>query len=135
MGSKREELLELISPDTKVPSFTYWAQVLDFFHQYQNLLDIRDMEILCAESERCRAYANRDKEEILTLYRNGKYVTQTIKKTGTNIKKEEVSPKVYDHLEILKEAERQAREAEVKSKPVRKSEPIPGTIPLAAAPG
>lgn len=93
------------------------------------------MEILCAESERCRAYANRDKEEILTLYRNGKYVTQTIKKTGTNIKKEEVSPKVYDHLEILKEAERQAREAEVKSKPVRKSEPIPGTIPLAAAPG
>ncbi len=137
MGIKREEMMDLIDTRNPSPSLTYWATVLDFFRNNQDHLDKADMLILCAESERCREYANADRTETITIFRNGheEQIERTIR--GFGITKESVGPNPYEYLEKLKEEERKAQEAEVvvEKPPVKKYLPAPGAIPLAAAPG
>jgi len=138
MGIKREELLELINPDDTSPSLSYWTQILSFFENNQPSLDIQDMRILCAESERCRDFWNTPRTKTITIFRNGKEMEMDQAIMPLNIKKDEVFPKVYDHLARLEHEEEERLRAEEQAREERKKALVeaPGekAIPLAAAP-
>lgn len=136
MGKMREEMMDLLDLRNPSPSLTYWATVLDFFQTNQDSLDKADMLILCAESERCREYANADRIDTITIFRNGHEVQIERTIQGLDITKVSVSPNPYEYLEKLKEEERRAQEVvEIERPPVKQYHPSPEAIPLAAAPG
>ncbi len=140
MSDLRAEMMDILDPYNPSPSLTYLARVLDFFQTKKDSLDIPDMTILCAEVERCRVYANTDRIDTITIFRNGKEQTIDRNVPGLDISKESVFPNPYNHLEEMKEErDRLAREAEAqKVQEERKMpvvrDPIPAPVPMAAAP-
>lgn len=136
MGQLREQLLEMIDSSNPSPSLSYWNKFLNFFSDNKDQLNTQDMEILCAECERCRAYWNEDRIEIMRLQRAGGEVDQEKVIKGLGINREDVYPKIYDHLEMLRREDELAAEQEAKEleKTAVTTEVIPEAIPLAAAP-
>lgn len=136
MGIKRKQLLQILEPDTSLPSMSYWNTLLDFFQKNKNYLDIQDVEIICDESEKVRNYFNTDRKQTITVYRNGTEIKQPQITRGLNIHKEDISPKIYDHLEALKLEEEHNEEyvdinVSSKSSNVTQYDEV---MPLAAAP-
>ncbi len=113
MGIKREKLLSLLEPDNLTPSLSYWISFLNFFEQNIDDLDIADMRIICDECEKCRQYLNQDRERTIMIFRNGHEMELKQIDPGLGIAKEDVFPKIYDHLEMLeKQAESEIEEEE-----------------------
>lgn len=135
-------MMELIDHRNDSPSLTYLATILDFFLTNKDSLNIPDMTVLCAEVERCRAYANTDRVETITIFRNGNEEKIDRIKPGFNISRESVFPNPYEHLDHLKEVrdreELEQREAEERARESRKMpvvrEPGVAQVPMAAAP-
>ena len=126
----------MIDSSNPSPSLSYWNKFLNFFSDNKDQLNTQDMEILCAECERCRAYWNEDRIEIMRLQRAGGEVDQEKVIKGLGINREDVYPKIYDHLEMLRREDELAAEQEAKEleKTAVTTEVIPEAIPLAAAP-
>lgn len=138
MGELRAELMDLIDPSDPNPSLTYLATILDFFLTNKDSINIPDLTILCAEVERCRAYACTTRRETITIFRNGK--EENVERTvpGLDMPKDSIFPNPYDHLEMMRE-EREREELEAQRvKEERKmptiNDPMPAPVPLAAAP-
>lgn len=138
MGIKREEMLELINPEDRSPSLTYWASLLTFFENNKPTLDVRDMTILCAETERVRAYCNDERRETITIFRNGAKMDIERSVPGKGISKDDTHPRIYDHLDQLlfdeEERERVAQELREEKKASVES-PGEKNLPMVAAPG
>lgn len=133
MGIKREELLELITPE-KTPCLYYWTSILTFFENNTSYLDINDTKLICEEIERLRKYFNTPRSIDITTYRNGHKISLQKICPSMNIKKEDVYPNVYDHLNMLvKENEEHEYEENMRYK-TSGSNTNTFSIPLAAAP-
>jgi len=130
MGIKRDELIALLDHNNPSPSLIYWNSILYFFEQNKQYLDLHDMEIICTESEYCRNFWNKDRTIIVTINKNGKQIPQENVIPSLNISKDDVNPKIYDHLESMRQAEK-AKEKKKKQK-ITTPEPILGDIPLVA---
>jgi len=106
MRKIREELLAILEPNNSTPPISYWIKILTFFEQHTNQLNIEDMQIICDESERCRAYYNQERHHMITIYRNGEKIEQPQSEPGLNISKDNVFPKIYDYLENMIQEEK-----------------------------
>ena len=136
MGYKRDDLLALLETTNLNPSLNYWCSLLNFAEDNKHSLTISDLEIICAESERCREFYNGDRRYTTTIFRNGKEVEIELTKQPLNIDKEEVAPNVYRILEEKIEEQRlleEERETETKTY-TRERESMEVPIPLAAFP-
>lgn len=133
MNQKRSDLLDLIDSSNPVPSLPYWNSILNFFERNYKDLNIHDMEIICTESERCRLYWNTKRSKIVKILKAGKYIDQEIIIESLNIKKEDINPPIYNHLEFLYQEEirhEEEHQEENKSTPSKHSSEV---IPMAAA--
>ena len=136
MGQKRDVLLAMLETDNLNPSLNYWCSLLNFAEDNKHSLDVSDMELICDESERCRAYYNGERRFKQTIFRNGKEVEIEMTKMPLDIVKEEVAPNVYNMLEEKLEEQRlleEEREQETKTY-ITETEPMEVPIPLAALP-
>ena len=138
MRQVRGEFLSIIDSSIESPSLFYWNHLLNFFRDHEQTLDLHDMEILCTESERCRLYWNTDRIEVMQILKAGEEIEQDKIIKGLGIEKEDVFPKIYEHLEKLR-LEREAEELRLEQEELEKErEEIhtpqqPDVIPLAAA--
>jgi len=82
MGCWKEDIKNLTSSENPL-SFYNWIQILNFFENHKNELDIEDVQLIVDRSEKIRLYVNEE-------YRS-------------RIERCEVRPNVYLHLENLKE--------------------------------
>lgn len=91
----RDQLSDLINTDDLAPSLTYWASLLNYAGEHEKDLTLADLEYLAFESERCRLYWNSDREEVITITKNGKQLEQKMKKKGLGIPKVDVFPNIH----------------------------------------
>jgi len=87
MSRWRKDIKKLSSSKNPL-SFWNWIQVLNFFEEHKNDLDIGDLELIVKRSEENRLYVNEEH--------------------GSGIEQCEVRPDVYLYLEHLKEEKRRS---------------------------
>jgi len=81
MGQRREDILQLTSSSIPI-SFSHWNELLKFFNEYKEQLDLEDLQIIVDKSEEYRLYLNEH--------------------SCSHISQHEVNPNVCEYLERLK---------------------------------
>ena len=97
----REETKSIIDSDS-LPTLLYWITILNYFEFNLSDLELDDLKAVADESERCRIYLNIDREEIKTIYKNGKHIEINVIKQGLGITQDKVFPDVvYYYKQVL----------------------------------
>lgn len=112
MSRLRKQIKTLIKNSDSTPSLFYWTQILTFFEDHTDELDIKEVRMLCAECERCRTYWNTEEvTETKFIKPGGQEQTLTRVRQSLHIEQEDVNPNIYAHLAEMERQEEEKKPA------------------------